>query len=127
MSRNSVPSKSVSGHPVEAPSVDGHRSAPRLTRPALVVSVVFALLSGIWVATGVTNMVYTFSYLGFDLTALAWLVVVGSILAPIVTYALGWFVGRRLPTWAKGVVFLVALAVAMVIKTDLEGLLLGSL
>lgn len=91
------------------------------------VALLFALLSAIWVWVGVANLFEAIATFGFGLSAVSWLVFIGSIAAPIVTYGLGFLVGWRLPAWAKAVVFLVALAVAMVIKADLESLLLGGL
>ena len=91
------------------------------------VALLFALISAIWVWAGVANLLEAIANFGFGLTGIAWLVFVGSIAAPIVTYAAGFLVAWKLPAWAKAVVFLIALAVAMVIKADLESLLLGGL
>jgi len=91
------------------------------------VALLFALISAIWVWVGVANLFEAIATFGFALSGVSWLVFIGSIAAPIVTYGLGFLVGWRLPAWAKAVVFLVALAVAMVIKADLESLLLGGL
>ncbi len=91
------------------------------------IALLFALISAIWVWVGVANLFEAIGTFGFGLSGLSWLVFIGSIAAPIVTYALGFLVGWRMPAWAKAVVFLVALAVAMVIKADLESLLLGGL
>ncbi|KJC63904.1 hypothetical protein [Agreia bicolorata] len=91
------------------------------------IALLFALISAIWVWVGVANLFEAIATFGLGLSGVSWLVFVGSIAAPIVTYALGFLVGWRLPAWAKAVVFLVALAVAMVIKADLESLLLGGL
>jgi hypothetical protein len=91
------------------------------------VALLFALISAIYVWVGVANLFEAIATFGFGLSAVSWLVFVGSIAAPVVTYALGFLIGWRLPAWAKAVVFLVALAVAMVIKADLESLLLGGL
>lgn len=99
------------------------------------VALLFALISAIWVWAGVADLLEAISTFGFGLTGLSWLALGGSIAAPIVTYAAGSLVAWKLPAWAKVVVFLVALAVAMVIRADLEpvfkaelaSLLLGSL
>ena len=91
------------------------------------VALLFALISAIWVWVGVANLFEAIATFGFALSGVSWLVFIGSIAAPIVTYGLGFLVGWRQPAWAKAVVFLVALAVAMVIKADLESLLLGGL
>ncbi|MDN4639376.1 hypothetical protein QCD70_03875 [Agreia sp. PsM10] len=91
------------------------------------IALLFALISAIWVWVGVANLFEALATFGFALSGVSWLVFIGSIAAPIVTYGLGFLVGWRLPAWAKAVVFLVALAVAMVIKADLESLLLGGL
>jgi hypothetical protein len=91
------------------------------------VALLFALIFAIWVWVGVANLFEAIATFGLGLSGLSWLVFIGSIAAPVVTYGLGFLVGWRLPAWAKAVVFLVALAVTMVIKADLESLLLGAL
>jgi hypothetical protein len=91
------------------------------------IALLFALISAIWVWVGVANLFEAIATFGLGLSGVSWLVFIGSIAAPIVTYGLGFLVGWRLPAWAKAVVFLVALSVAMVIKADLESLLLGGL
>jgi hypothetical protein len=91
------------------------------------IALLFALISAVWVWVGVANLFEAIATFGLGLTGVSWLVFVGSIAAPIVTYGFGFLVGWRMPAWAKAVVFLVALAVAMVIKADLESLLLGGL
>jgi hypothetical protein len=91
------------------------------------VALLFALIFAIWVWVGVANLFEAIATFGLGLSGLSWLVFIGSIAAPVVTYGLGFLVGWRLPAWAKAVVFLVALAVTMVIKADLESLLLGGL
>lgn len=89
------------------------------------VALLFAFLSAIWVWTGIADLFQAIATFGFDLTGLAWLVYLGSIAAPIVTYALAFFISRRMPAWARIAVFLVGLAVAMVVKTDLWHLILS--
>jgi hypothetical protein len=91
------------------------------------VSLLFALLFAIWVWVGVANLFEAIATFGFGLSGVSWLVFIGSIAAPVVTYGAAFLIGWRLPAWGKAVVFLVALAVTMVIKADLESLLLGGL
>lgn len=91
------------------------------------VALLFALVSAVWVWVGVANLFEAIATFGLGLSGLSWIVFIGSIAAPVVTYGLGFLVGWRLPAWSKAVVFLVALAVTMVIKADLESLLLGGL
>ena len=105
----------------------GFRELSFSKKAGWVVALLFALISAIWVWVGVANLFEAIATFGFALSGVSWLVFIGSIAAPIVTYGLAFLVGWRLPAWAKAVVFLVALAVAMVIKADLESLLLGGL
>jgi hypothetical protein len=109
------------------PAKPGFRELSLSKKAGWGVALLFALISAIWVWVGVANLFEAIATFGFALSGVSWLVFIGSIAAPIVTYGLGFLVGWRLPAWAKAVVFLVALAVAMVIKADLESLLLGGL
>ena len=112
------------------PAAATHSSFRELTFSKKVgwgIALLFALISAIWVWVGVAHLFEAIATFGLGLTGLSWLVFIGSIAAPIVTYGVGFLVGWRLPAWAKAIVFLVALAVAMVIKADLESLLLGGL
>ena len=87
------------------------------------VALMFAFLSTIWVWTGVADLLEAIANFGIGLTGLAWLVLLGSIAAPIVTYALAFLISRKMLAWARVAVFLIGLSVAMVVKTDLMHLL----
>lgn len=92
-----------------------------------IIAIAAAVLFSVSVWAGFSNLFYTVTTYGTELTAIAWFVTIGAIAVPVVVYGLCFLTAWKLSASGKAVVYLVGITATAVLTMDLHGMLLRAI